>query len=279
VLDNLSKGRFSPILQSQAEILEGDIRDESLVSRAVKGASYVVHLAAFGSVLESIKDPWTNFDINLRGTVNVLRAVEAQKIRRLVFASTGGAAVGNHEGIVTERSQPRPISPYGASKVAGEAYCHAFAKAYNLSIAALRFANVYGPFSAHKNSAVVNFMRAVRNGSPIDVYGDGGATRDFLYVDDLCEGIERALGATGNVDPVLHLASGVETSISTLIQNILVVARKSDHPVRFHPQRAGEVVRNVASYRLAEQQLGFKPKVSLKDGLQTTWNWFTSQEQ
>ena len=273
ILDNFVGGEWSPVLRSAAEIMRGDIRDDVVVAAALRGVSKVVHLAAFGSVIASIRDPRANFDVNVAGTINLLQAAVAAKTSKFIFASTGGAAIGEHSGPVNEGVVPRPLSPYGAGKVAGEAYCHAFSKTLGLNAVSLRFANVYGPHSSHKTSAVTRFLKAARDDEPIEIYGDGLATRDFLYVDDLCEGITRALDTDVHPGSIFHLASGVETSVNQLLRTVLDVAGKAQHPVRHLPRRAGEVEKNFASFELAKKSLGFSPSVKLVEGIARTWKW------
>ena len=135
-----------------------------------------------------ITDPERNFEVNVQGTLNVLRAAVGAGVRRFIFASTGGALIGDATPPVSEQSLPKPISPYGASKLCGEAYCHAFAKSYGLETVCLRFGNVYGPHSAHKKGAVTVFIKALMTGEPIVIYGDGSASRDYVHVEDSAAG-------------------------------------------------------------------------------------------
>jgi UDP-glucose 4-epimerase len=233
----------------------------------------VVHLAASGSVVESVEEPFENFEVNVRGTLNVLDACAAAQVGQVIFASTGGAVVGNAPPPVDERTIPWPVSPYGAGKVAGEAYCHAYASAFGLPTVGLRFANAYGPFSAHKRGAVTAFVSSALRGEPIVIYGDGSATRDFLFVHDLCEGIEAALEVRF-ADDIFHLASGVETSIEDLARLVLEVTG-ADVPVEHAPTRRGEVYRNFARSERAGEAFYFRPRTSLREGLQRTVEWFS----
>jgi UDP-glucose 4-epimerase len=191
-----------------------------------------------------------------------------------VFSSTGGALIGDAVPPVNERSLPKPISPYGASKLAAEAYCHAFAKSFGIRTVSLRFANLYGPFSGHKKGAITVFFRALYNDEPIIIYGDGKASRDFMYVDDICNGIRLGLTAEVDAGTIVHLATGVETSVAELADACRRVAGKPDHPIEFRPGRPGEVGRNFATYDLAAELLGFAPSVTLTDGLSRTWKWY-----
>ncbi len=172
VLDDRSNSAPDP-LPDGVELVAGDVRDPDAVARAAAGADAVIHLAAAGNVVESVADPIPNFDINARGTLTVLQGARDAGAGRFVFASTGGALIGDAPPPVDESSVPRPISPYGASKLAGEGYCHAFRGSYGLPTIALRFANVYGPRSAHKRGAVTRFIAGALRGEPLVIYGDG----------------------------------------------------------------------------------------------------------
>jgi UDP-glucose 4-epimerase len=257
------------------QLIKGDIRDSPAVEAAMLNVDTVIHLAAFGSVAESVTDPEANFDVNAGGTLSVLRACVAQNVGQFVLASTGGALIGNAEPPVNELSLPWPISPYGASKLCCEAYLHAFAGSYGLRTVALRFANVYGPHSLHKKGAVTVFIRRALASEPLIIYGDGKATRDFLFVDDLCAGIIAAVDA-GFSDEIVHLASGSETSINHLAERILEIAGQPRVPIEYKPPRPGEVERNFATAEKARAVLNFAPSHDLYSGLAHTIDWFLS---
>ena len=275
VLDNLTRGRPDNLAGFGVELVEGDIRDADVVTRALDGTDAVVHLAASGSVVESVEDPFENFDVNARGTLVLLHACSESGIEKFVFASTGGALMGNTQPPVDEATLPWPISPYGASKLCGEGYCHAFAGSFGLPVIALRFANAYGPVSDHKKGAVTTFVRRALRREPFVIYGDGSATRDFLYVDDLCDGISAAIDAPVE-DEVVHLASGEETSIEELARLVLELADAPDTPIRYEEPRRGEIERTFAKPERAAELLGFTPSHSLRAGMQKTVEWFVA---
>ena len=274
VLDNYSTGDASYLAGVDAELVEGDIRDATALDAALAGIDAVVHLAAAGSVVKSVADPVTNFDVNVTGTFRVLDAARRAGVERTVQASTGGALIGDATPPVSEDSLPKPISPYGASKLAGEGYAYAFAKAYGLRTVALRFANVYGPWSARKRGAMTLFFQAIHQGEPIVIYGDGSASRDYTHVEDISRALHLALERDVPGGTVLHIASGVETTVRELADLCRGAAGVPDHPVQYRPKRAGEVGRNFASYDLAEKMLGYAPSISREAGIPGTWNWF-----
>jgi UDP-glucose 4-epimerase len=275
VFDNYSTGDAAHLAGVDAELVEGDIRDVLALDAALAGIDAVVHLAAAGSVIMSINDPAANFDANVLGTFRVLDAARRAGVERTVQASTGGALIGDATPPVSEASLPKPISPYGASKLAGEGYAHAFAAAYGLRTVALRFANAYGPWSERKQGAVTKFFRAIQAGEPIVIYGDGSASRDYTHVDDISRAIELALDRDVRGGTVLHIASGVETTTAELADLCRAAAGAPDHPVEYRPGRVGEVGRNFASYDLARQVLGYAPSISREAGMRRTWQWFT----
>jgi UDP-glucose 4-epimerase len=275
VLDNYSTGDAAHLAGVDAEQIEGDIRDADALDAALAGVDAVVHLAAAGSVIMSIADPAANFDVNTLGTFRVLDAARRAGVERTVQASTGGALIGNANPPVDESSLPKPISPYGASKLAGEGYAHAFAAAYGLRTVALRFANVYGPWSEKKQGVIQMFFRAIRAGEPLVIYGDGSASRDYTHVDDIARAIGLALDRDVPGGTVLHVASGVETTVRELAGLCRDAAGAPGHPVEYRPARAGEVGRNFASYDLASKELGYAPSIAREEGIRRTWEWFT----
>jgi len=275
VLDNYSTGDPAHLDGVDAELVEGDIRDEAALDKALVGMDSVMHLAAAGSVVKSVTDPVTNFEVNVLGTFRVLDAARRAGVERSVQASTGGALIGDATPPVNEDSLPKPISPYGASKLAGEGYAHAFAKSYGLRTVALRFANVYGPWSELKTGAMNMFFNALHAGQPMVIYGDGTSSRDYIHVDDISTALRLALEAPDVPGgTVLHVASGVETTIMELAGLCAEAAGRPGHPVEFRAARTGEVDRNFAAYDRAREVLGYAPTISREDGIPATWYWF-----
>lgn len=276
VLDNLSLGKREDIEPLGVDLQVGDIRDLAAVEKACKDVDVVVHLAGHTRVVESVTNPELNFEINAIGTMNVLRACRAAGVQKVIFASTGGAILGEQKPPVHEGMVPRPVSPYGASKLVGEAYCSAFCGSYGLNTVALRFSNVYGPWSYHKGSVVAQFFRNLMQGEPLAVYGDGEQTRDFLYVADLVDAIMLA-DKTETPGEVFQIASGRETSLRTLLDKMKEALPELKFDVRYEPARAGEISRNYASVEKARRLLGYDPKTRLDEGLKNTWQWFQSK--
>lgn len=278
VLDNLSTGDEAHLAGVDTELVKGDIRDADALDDALGGMNAVIHLAAAGSVVGSVADPVANFEANVVGTFRVLDAARRAGVARTVQASTGGALIGDATPPVNEQSLPKPLSPYGASKLAGEGYAHAFAKTYGLRTVAVRFGNVYGPWCARKRGVLNVYFESLHNGVPLIIYGDGTASRDYVHVSDIAAALQLALenpdipGGT-----VLHAASGVETPLTSLADLCRQAAGLPDHPIEYRPARPGEVGRNFASYDLAHELLGYSPTVRIEDGIPRLWQWFSGE--
>jgi UDP-glucose 4-epimerase len=275
VLDSLVSGRAQDLEGLPVKLVVGDIRDRGLVDRMLAGVHIVIALAANTGVVQSVENPAADMDINVAGTLNLLEAAVRHRVDRFIFASTGGAIVGETEPPVHEAMPPRPLSPYGAGKLAGEGYCSAFWGSYGLKTVPLRFANMYGPFSYHKGSVIAQFFRQVLAGRELTIYGDGGQTRDFLFVEDLCQAIGAAVTAEVPFGEPIQLGTGLETSLNELVGLMRrVVGKKQFPPVSFAPARAGEVQRNFMDISRARKSLQFTPATDLSAGLQKTWQWF-----
>ncbi|MBI4593099.1 MAG: NAD-dependent epimerase/dehydratase family protein [Candidatus Rokubacteria bacterium] len=298
VLDDLSAGTsddlgaFGPVERLDAgaagyvwsdgiQTLRADIRDLAAVAKACRGAEGVVHLAASTGIADSLANPIAHASANVLGTVVVLEACRQQGVARCVVASSG-AAVGDVTPPMHERLVPNPVSPYGASKLAAEAYCLAYRGSFGLGAVALRFSNVYGPHSGHKTSVVAGFIGRILDGQTLTIYGDGRQTRDFVFVGDLAGAIWAALTAGRVPEGVYQIASGVETSVNDLFGLLggLAEARLGRRPaVEYRPTRAGEVARNFADITRARTDLGFSPVTPLRLGLETTFDWFLAERR
>ena len=182
--------------------------------------------------------------------------------------------MGNTPPPVNETTLPAPISPYGASKLCGEAYCRAFHNSYGIQSTALRFANVYGQNSKHKSGVFNKFYEALTNNKPLTIYGDGSSTRDYIFVSDLCRGIVLALHYDSKDFELFHIASGRETSLSTLANLFIDYFDGDTSDINYLPARIGEVEHNFASFDKAQAVLGFNPEMTLESGIQATLDWF-----
>jgi UDP-glucose 4-epimerase len=274
VYDNLSTGSAELLKGTDAELVRGDVRDVDELERAARGSDVVFHLAAGTGVVPSIEDPFGDFDLNARGTLAALWVAQRVGAARFVFSSSN-APLGAGAYPASEGKPIAPLSPYGASKATGEAYCSAFHGAYGLEAVAVRFSNAYGPRSAHKSNVIPLFIRRLLEGQELVVYGDGSQTRDFVFVTDLADGLLRAVEAEGVGGEIFQLASGVETSVNDLVSRLAELSGREPE-VRREPPRPGEILRNYSLVEKARHRLGYVPAVSLEDGLRRTYEWFSS---
>jgi UDP-glucose 4-epimerase len=281
ILDNLSTSKKKNLLdtgwqQYPNNILIGDIRDQDTVNEATTDIDAVVHLAANPGITESIENPQEVWEINVTGTLNMLEACRINGVKAFIFASSN-AVLGKHHPPANESKVPKPLSPYGAAKLAGEALCSAYYYTFGLNTASLRFANCYGPVSQHKSSVVAKFIKRIKQHKPLTIYGNGEQTRDFIHVDDICQAISLCLSTDSKLEgQVFQIASGRETSINKLI-SILKEITGHDTPIINEPKRKGDIQKNYSDITKARKKLGFEPNIELKSGLNELWKWYKDQ--
>lgn len=271
ILDNLSNPSGDLQASDGIEVIEGDVQDLGAVDRLVRGVDAVVHLAAHTRVIDSIEDPRTNFNVNAVGTFNILESMRRHSVRSFVNASTGGAILGEVSPPINEEIAARPASPYGASKLAAEGYCWAYAQSYGLNAVSLRFSNIYGPHSRRKGSVVAAFMKSIRQDGRVTVFGDGTQTRDYLFVGDLVQGIINAIRkqAVG----VYQLGFGRPTSLNELMEVLRSITGVS-FDITYENFRAGEILHTYCDIGKAREEIGFAPEIGLAEGVRRTWAWF-----
>ena len=292
VLDNLATGRREHLEGLTVDFIQGDVLDMDLVSRVVAEHDSVIHLAAQTSVVSSLENPMGDCQVNVKGTLNLLEACRTVRQRRggesasgigseasdaqmhFVFASSN-AVLGRQHPPATEDKAALPISPYGASKLAGEAYCLAYHGSWGIATSVLRFGNAYGPFSAHKESVVAKFYKDMLTQGQITIDGDGEQTRDFIYVGDICLGIALALESDVSGE-VFQIATGVETSMIQLVEMMRELANRNAE-IRHGSPRSGDIRRNYSAISKAGDLLGYEPQFRLKEGLKETYDWFSSE--
>lgn len=266
-------GRLAP---GDVQLLVADILDEEMALAAAEGIDVIVHLAANTGVQPSIADPRNDCLTNVIGTLNYLEAARLGKLPRFVFASSGGTVIGDCAPPVHEELVPHPKSPYGASKSAGEGYLSAYHGSFGLEGVALRFGNVYGPGSSHKNSVVARFVRRAMAGEPLEIYGDGRQTRDYIFIRDLVAAIRLAATTPGVGGKVFQIATGCETTVNELAEMLIPIlaSRGFDAQVRHAAPLPGEIRRNFADTSRARELLGWSPRTALAKGLEETVDWF-----
>ena len=257
------------------ELVEGDIRDYKICHKCCDGIDVIIHLAANTGVAPSIENPRYDMEANVIGIFNMLEAARLNNVKKFIFASSG-ASIGEVEPPIHEEKVPRPVSPYGASKLAGEAYCSAYFWTFGIKTVALRFANVYGPLSKHKNSVVAKFLKQALSGETLEIYGDGSQTRDFIYIDDLIQAIILSIELDVGGE-VFQIATFKETTVDEIAKKIKnLVAKEFGVKVSIiHGKtRIGDVKRNYSDISKAKKMLGFSPDFNLDKGLKNTFEYF-----
>jgi UDP-glucose 4-epimerase len=264
IVDNFSGGTRAYVDGLGIEIVEGDVRTPETWAHLLDKADAVIHLAAHTRVPASVANPALDFDINSLGTFATLLAARDHGVGKFIFASSN-APLGRQEAPGSEDKAPLPISPYGASKLAGEGYCLAFHGSYGM--------HLYGPFASHKDSVVAKFINDAMRQHKITIFGDGSQTRDMIYVEDLVKGIELALNTPEAAGEVIQLGTGVETPVSEIAREVQALI-PHEVEIVYEPMRTGDIYRNYSNIAKARTLLGFNPVISLQDGLRSTFDWF-----
>ena len=274
VLDNFSTGSRANLagLEGDVQLVEGDLRSYERVHAAVRGAEVVFHQGALPSVPRSVQDPLTTTAVNVEGTLNVLLAARDEGVRRIVNASS--SSVYGNTGTLprVETQAPDPISPYAVAKLAAERFCTSFTRVYGMEIVSLRYFNVFGPRqdpSSQYAAVVPRFIRAIADGLPVTVHGDGEQSRDFTYVENVVRANLLAADAPDGAGRVLNIATGGSETVNALAETIGSIL---DKPVEktFGPAQPGDVRESWADVRSASETIGYEPSVGFEDGLRRT---------
>jgi nucleoside-diphosphate-sugar epimerase len=242
---------------------------------------YVLHQAALPSVPRSIDDPFTTNEINVRGTLNLLWAAAEAKVKRLVFASSS-SVYGDEPGLPKrEGAEGKPLSPYAASKLAGELYCRVFSAAYGLETVSLRYFNVFGPrqdpFSQYA-AVIPLFITRILGGEPPAIYGDGEQSRDFTYVANVVEANLLACQAPGAAGGIFNIACAERVTVNGLADRINAILGTVVKP-RYAEPRPGDIRHSFADIAAAERALGYRPRIGFGQGLALTIEWFKERKK
>lgn len=249
----------------------GDLCEPAVADRAVSpGTDAIVHLAAITSVLRSIEDPAGTYQVNVDMTASLLELARQRDVGSFILASTNAVVGDVGRSVITEQSALRPLTPYGATKAAGEMLLSCYTAAYGIAGCALRFSNVYGPGMQEKDSFVPRLMRAARDGHGVQVYGDGTQVRDLIHVDDIVAGILTVWRA-GTTGPVI-LGAGESVTVNDIVQAARSVTG-APIPVENVPPKQGEMPAVIVD-NSAAQALGWQPRHDLKSGIATVWPEF-----
>lgn len=277
VVDDLSTGRLDNLqnAQDQIEFIEADLRDPVILKSALKDVDLVFHQAAFVSVPQSMEEPQACLDVNVEGTRLLLETSRSLGVQRVVLASSAAVYGQNPAVPLAEGSTPDPLSPYAASKLIDEILARLYTDQLGLDVVALRYFNVYGPRQNPKSdyAAVIPiFIRRLLDEEEPVVYGDGGQTRDFIYVADVVRANLLAADSRSAAGQAVNVCSGQETSLLDLIGILSKLFNREIQP-EFQETRAGDIYRSVGDPSLSGEVLEFAPQVSLPEGLQATLAW------
>lgn len=281
VLDDLSTGSRDNLSGLPVSLVSGSVTDPVAVAHAMAGARKVVHLAALPSVARSVDRPLDTHHACATGTA-VLLAAAAQAGARVLYAGSSSAYGDQAVGPVHEQMREDPLSPYAAAKLAGELYCRAFARVYGLSVVVARFFSVFGPrqpANSQYSGVIAAFSRALIDGTPVRIDGDGEQVRDFTYVEDLVQGIVQCLDAEHAGLDTVNLAYGRATSVRDVYTTLCALARELlgrttiPDPIQA-PPRQGDVRHSVADTSRARTRFGFAPRIGFAEGMRRTFDWY-----
>lgn len=282
VLDNLSTGKRENLgaFINDLELIEGDIRDEMILAKALNGVEIVFHQAALPSVPRSIEDPLTTEQVNTTGTLKLLLAARDAGVRRVVYASSSSVYGDSPILPKVEDMPPDPKSPYALSKYSGERYCQLFYRLYGLETVSLRYFNVFGPHqdpTSQYAAVIPRFITGIMSGKGITIYGDGKQTRDFTFVENAVQANLNAALARQAVGEVYNIACGKSITVLELAQYLMRFLGK-DVAIELAPPRTGEVRDSLASIEKAAEDLDYRPDVDVWAGLERTIEWFGSAD-
>ncbi len=269
ILDNFSSGRRENLTGLDVELIEGDLRDASKVAEAVKGMDIVFHEAAFVSVAESMEKPLECLDVNVTGTSIVFETARKAGVKRVVIASSAAVYGDSEVYPLSEDSPLRQLSPYATSKRIDEKYAELFTNYFGLEVAALRYFNVYGPRQRPDSmyaAAVPIFIRRMLDNKPITIYGDGDQTRDLVNVRDVVQANLLASEHPAAPGKIFNVCTGVETRLLDLLNILYKIFPDAPKHVHAEP-RAGDIYRSIGTPKKIMETLGFKPNVTLAEGL------------
>ncbi len=281
VLDDFSTGKEENLhrVRSQVEVIRGDVADPQAVRRAVEGVRWVFHLAALASVPRSVEDPQATHQACATGTLVVLEQARRWGVQRVVYAGSSSAYGDRSEGPLQESLSPSPLSPYAAAKLAGEHYCQSFYHSLGLETVVLRYFNVYGPRQDPRGpyaAVIPKFIEAALEDRPPVVFGTGKQSRDFVYVEDVVRANLLAAQSPQAPGGVFNIGSGRSTTLLELLEVLEEVLGRKLQP-QFASPRPGDVLHSQADISLAQKCLGYTPRVSLRQGLEQTVEFFARQ--
>jgi nucleoside-diphosphate-sugar epimerase len=283
IIDNFLTGKRENISSflDKIELVEGDIRDYDLCRSALEGVDYVLHQAALSSVSRSVEDPLLTNEINIKGTLNLLLASREAKVKGFVFASSA-AVYGDDPNLPKkEDTVGNPLSPYAISKLAGEKYCLVFSQIFGLSTICLRYFNIFGPRqdpSSQYAAVIPNFITRMLKGESCTIFGDGGQSRDFVYVFNAVEANILASKAQGVSGQAFNIGCGEGISVNSLASKLNELLKRGISPSYAEP-RPGDIRHSFADISKARKMLGYEPQVPFGQGLERTIRWYRERSK
>jgi len=270
IFDNFSsssKNDITNLLEDGVSLVTGDILDYDLLLKSISSHDFVIHLAAQTSVSESIANPKTTADIIVDGTVNVLKSCVKTKVKNLIFSSSAAVYGNSLDTLISEDSQLSPLSSYGASKLVAEYNLQTFSKFFGLNCVSLRLFNVYGNGQSTDAGVIKKFLKNISEETPLEIFGDGIQTRDFVHISDVIEAFYCSIrNIEAKRGEVYNIGSGKATSINELA-SLLISSKGKDLQLIHKPALEGEIKNSKANISLAKNDIGYSPQVSLSDGL------------
>ncbi len=281
VADDFSTGKRANVadIAERIDLREADIRDRKAMDSAVAGCQVVFHQAALGSVPRSVADPLTSHDVNVNGTITILEAARAAGVKRVIFAASSSAYGDQAASPKHEAMAPRPISPYAAGKLACEGYMRGYAASYGLETLCLRYFNVFGPYQDPEGAyaaVIPAFASKLLSGQRPVIFGDGEQSRDFCYIDNVCQANWLAANAPAEAcdGQAINIACNHSTTINQVAAQLNTLLGTSLEPI-YKDARAGDVKHSLASVALAGRTIGYKPAVFFEEGLAKAIDWYT----
>ena len=270
IFDNFSsssKNDITHLLEDGVGLVTGDILDYDLLLKSMSNYDFVIHLAAQTSVSQSVANPKTTADIIVDGTVNVLKSCVKTNVKNLIFSSSAAVYGNSLNTLLSENSQLSPLSSYGASKLVAEYNLRTFSKLFDLNCISLRLFNVYGNGQSSEAGVIRKFLKNISKEAPLEIFGDGVQTRDFVHVSDVIQAFYCAIkNIEAKRGEVYNIGSGSATSINELA-SLLISSKEKDLQVIHKPALEGEIKDSKADISLAENDIGYSPQMSLSDGL------------
>ncbi|MEW6096090.1 MAG: SDR family oxidoreductase [bacterium] len=281
VLDNFSTGKRENIsaFLDRIELIEGDFTNFDIVKKALKDVDYCLHQGALPSVERSVKDPLASNEVNITGTLNILIAARDLGVKRVIYASS--SSVYGDTPILPKREDmnPFPLSPYAVTKLTAEQYCHLFYTIYGLQTVSLRYFNVFGPNQDPTSTyaaVIPKFITAMIAGKEPVIYGDGGQSRDFTFIDNVVEANIMATKSTAGLGETFNIACGQRVTINELAKFLAKIFNVDIKPIHTDP-RPGDVRHSLADISKAQSCLGYEPKIGFEEGLRLTVEWYKNR--